>query len=423
MFAVRCFYKSPDSLSWPRTSTEGDEWKRILTTLQNPSTPEKMRERLIMELRRITNFREIQSGNWVPEENKAAVAKILAGKDVKNYYASDLLSLKRRGVDIVPLLLADPYSPDRPITWAGLNQSQRLFVNFWSNPNLEGTIGAWDILPPDITVISVGGNIGIRREEPRPGYYGENWLVSIRHGDTIQIVEKRSLSEFQMDKYREASHKRWALVRASDMIEYNNKNPLTDLPEDRSLFSDGASLSRKVNQPRNIGRSTRDSLNIIKNWFTLKPNEFRSFALSRWLPAENTDDVLRVMTAIFQHESGWSYTIEWQELSEWTHKWTRAIWRYQIMPINWQNWSREIFSTVVPTTPENQDKIAFYQMMKNHLQHSRINSSPDYYVREMALDWYWRGRVSATTNNNFNSKAPSTKEYADRILYAYKKLG
>ena len=68
-----------------------------------------------------------------------------------------------------------------------------------------------------------------------------------------------------MDKYREASHKRWALVRASDMIEYNNKNPLTDLPEDRSLFSDVASLSRKVNQPRNIGRSTRDSLNIIKN--------------------------------------------------------------------------------------------------------------------------------------------------------------
>ena len=60
------------------------------------------------------------------------------------------------------------------------------------------------------------------------------------------------------------------------------------------------------------------------------------------------------------------------------------------MPANKVAWSQKYFNTILPFTPENQDKIAFAEMAQRISSYSRTGLDFPSIVKEIAADWYGR---------------------------------
>lgn len=246
---IRTFYKIAESPSWPRTSTEvvvTDIKAELAKLKEELGVAKDARERneISRKITRLEIFDRLQSDT--SQKEAVAVSKILSNKTSENYLWSDLLALKRRGVDIVPLVLVNEASQETEITSTSLSSWQKFTVNFGANKHLNAKIGAGDILPIEVTQVQINGTEWTRRNSPRPGYYDSHGkYLPIFDGDRIEIVAKWSIPEADMRLATEAGEKRWAYLRANDMIDYNKKNPITDLEEDRSLFSEVTRVTKE----------------------------------------------------------------------------------------------------------------------------------------------------------------------------------
>ena len=223
--------KSPEVAVWIDTKAE---LARLRLELNQEKDEWKKRETL-RKIARIERFDRIQE--WDNPE-KEAIGKILLNKTTETYLGSDLLSLKKRWVDISSLVLVSEEAPDKEISSTKMEVGNSFIVNFGVNKHLNANIGAGDILPNEVNTVKINGVEWIRGNIPRPGYYAGEKYLPIFDGDKIEIVKKLTLSGEEAQGAKTSEEKRWAYLRASDMIDFNKKNPLTNLSEDTALFSE-----------------------------------------------------------------------------------------------------------------------------------------------------------------------------------------
>lgn len=192
-------------------------------------------QKKLVRLERFDNLKEVKS--ITDTRQKEAIEKTIAIKDFDSVRNSDLLTLKKRGIDIANLVLVDTKNPEKEIQSSAIKETDVFTVNFWANKSLDRRTGAGDILPANIRTIKINGIECERRNSPRPGYYSDNKKASyqdIHDGDTIEIIVLWSSSNEDII----ATENQWKKERLNDMIDYNDKNPFTDLEEDVGLFSE-----------------------------------------------------------------------------------------------------------------------------------------------------------------------------------------
>ncbi len=197
-------------------------------------TNTKKKFELQKKLVRLERFDNLSEGKNITEASqKEAVEKVLKWKDFESMRNSDLLTLKKRGIDIASLVLIHVTSPDRAIRWETLQKWENFIVNFWSNKNLDRRMGAGDILPPNVRMIKINGIECERRNTPRPGYYNDDKKPSyqdIHDGDSIEILTLGDATP----KDAEWNERQWKKERMRDIKASGGKN-LTNLEEDIRL--------------------------------------------------------------------------------------------------------------------------------------------------------------------------------------------
>lgn len=313
------------------------ELATLLTQKKEPDNKEIQDiKRRIARLERFDKVKESATG-----DDAVAIEKILKGKTSENYLSSDLLSLKKRGIDITGLVLVARDRIEWEVSSTSLKEKELYTVNFGKNTHLNAQIGAWDILPPDITEITINGKVGKRKESPRPGYYDSitGKYLPIFDGDTIEIVSRWKISDKDQELARKASEERWAHMRASDMLDYNDKAPLTDLEEDKSLFSEVARVAKErgvkkleslyaggekakfaVNSFMSLGWTKEQSIGIVANLIgesnlshTVDTGDGgRAYGIAQWHP-----DRQRNFAKVFWKSIQWSTLEEQLSFVDW----------------------------------------------------------------------------------------------------------
>ena len=112
------------------------------------------------------------------------------------------------------------------------------------------------------------------------------------------------------------------------------------------------------------------------------------------------------MEAISGQESGGDYTAE--------NGRTKAYGRFQIMPGNWPNWSKEAGLAGAEPTPENQDKVARHKIGQYLKEYNGD-------LRKAAIAWYAGPGAVDNPKYDYDKKQgagdePSINEYADSIV-------
>lgn len=258
---VRVFYKQNPSEDAPSVKesmgTFGDVDSRLealekkLKEAKNEIEQRKIQEQIVVTKRskvRMEGLNNLQEGKPERKEGKE-IRSILAGKTTENYLGSDLHMLHKRGVDIANLTLVKESNPSEAADSKKMETGNTFIVNFGGNESLARKIGAGDILPPEVTEVKINGVKCERRETPRPWYYNDSMKPSyqkIYDGYKIEITSKKdSLTQDEIKTAENAAEKRWRKIRAQDMIAFKEWNPLTELSDDKGLFSDVVKLKQE----------------------------------------------------------------------------------------------------------------------------------------------------------------------------------
>ena len=281
---IRIFYKIVDSLDTPKNIgavSENQDIKKELARLKWELDQEKNEikkrdlQRRIMRLERFDILRE-SSGR---DKKASNVKKILGWKTTEDYLWSDLLSLKRQGIDIVPLVLVSDTKIDAEISSSGMKGGDIFTVNFGGNKYLGAHIGAGDILSAEVSRVRINGKEWTRKNSPRPWYYDEKGkYLPVFDGYKIEILSLWTLDENDTKQASEATEKRWRKLRASDMFDYNDKNPLTDLTDDKSLFSDVTEIAKERAQMHFYKSTGR--VDFMNTFWEIVSKESRKY----WIP-------------------------------------------------------------------------------------------------------------------------------------------
>lgn len=229
-------------------------------------SPTEARTREMIDLERqrgrIARFALLQK-SATPEQKE-----ILKDKDViEKLRASDILLLKKKGVDLANLLLVpvgvDPTkSTNRDFIEKG--EHKNFIVNFGENKNgkndIDNIVGAGDILPlvvSQVKIVSIkypNGIIADRRSSPRPGYYNDTCkppYIAIHDGDRIEILKIGAVDEKALKEATESEDKWLRDRRIEDMID-NGGKALSELPEDKKLE---AEAQEEIKQRKEIRES------------------------------------------------------------------------------------------------------------------------------------------------------------------------
>lgn len=371
---------------------------------------EKKKE-LQRQVARLERFDRLQE--WVDikdEKTKDAIRKVLKGKSSETYSNSDLLTLRKKGMDIASLTLVQKDNPETIVLSSAMKTGDIFTVNFGSNPQLRDRTGAGDILPPTIKTVKINGVEATRKNAPRPGYYDAiGRYRPIYDGYTIEVM---SLWESTADDDA-ANERQWKRERLEDMI-LNEDKPLTDIADDIGLEKD---IKEYKNRAENLSRKFRRGIDTVKaSAFRLDNAEFQRIANMVGLPQEKIERVKVIMGSIGEHESNSNYQAVGQILPSGSHKGTAAMWRYQIMPKNWVSWSNIHFGGELEPSPENQDKVAFAQMSRYYMKYvNQFGNNEEAIFREIAGDWYWRGSAQIAWH-------PNTGWYQGSVLAIYRSL-
>ena len=238
------FYKNIDTVRSPKSPEKSGENPVVDTKLElaklktdiKSETDSAKRKELERKLSRMEKFDRLQEGTGITDvQVKEDIQKILKWKNIETYTNSDLLTLRKKSIDVANLTLINNKNPDTEVKSNELKSGDSFTVNFGSNTSLRDRTGAGDILPPSVRNIKINGVDCERKNTPRPGYYDTKWKYqSIYDGYSIEIVAIGTGSK----EDNTANEKRWKNERINDMIDSNGGNPLADTEDDRSLFSD-----------------------------------------------------------------------------------------------------------------------------------------------------------------------------------------
>jgi hypothetical protein len=227
------------------------ETLRSLQSL-NP-TEDRAKEVIDLERHRgrVARFAFLQKGA-TPEQKE-----ILKEKEaIEKLKASDILLLKKKGVDLSNLLLVpvgvDPTkSTNREFIEKG--EHKNFIVNFGESKNINNVIGAGDILPPTVNRVKINGVEGERKSSPRPGYYDikTGKYLPIYDGDKMEMVKIGAVDEKVLKEVNEAEDKWLHERRIDDMVD-NSGKALSNLPEDKILEEEA---QKEIKQRKEIRES------------------------------------------------------------------------------------------------------------------------------------------------------------------------
>ena len=259
----------------------------------------------------------IEWGLTMDEHIKKDVKDILKNRNgYESLKPSDVLLLRKKWVDIAPLLLSDPESPDASTTKESLRRGKSYHVNFWGHKRMNEVIGLGDILPPNIWRVRVTngkkeGTEGSWKPYPRPWYYTDTGkYIPIYDGYTLTILDdEKTFTREEMQRNENAHDAFLTESRVYDMLEsgvYMSENGVRgDIETMKKLFSDSIddtvifqSLPLYKNQ-------------VLKNSDTfLNPKNQREFlskfqsVVDRECAARNIPP--RLLLRLFQRESGFN---------------------------------------------------------------------------------------------------------------------
>ena len=368
------------------------------------------RKEIQRKIKRLERLNSVMEWKNIDENNQKNIAEVLKGKSADTIKNSDILTLRKKGVDIANLTLVDEKNPEKEIKSSEMTVGESFIVNFGSNVSLRDRTGAGDILPPNIKNITINGVPCERRNTPRPGYYNEKWRYQpVYDGYKITIMALGTTTE----EDTKANERQWKRERLEDMI-LNEDKPLTNIQDDLDL-KDG--IEEYKNRSERITKSfTRWVDTVRANSFRLSDSWWEGIANSVGLPSDKISNVKVIMSAIGEHESNSNYQAMGQVLPSGSHVWTAAIWRYQVMPKNWVSWSEIYFWEQLEPTAENQDKVAFARMSEYYLKYSqRYGDDEESIFREIAWDWYGRGSAQIAWH-------PNTWGYQWSVLAIYRRI-
>lgn len=132
-------------------------------------------------------------------------------------------------------------------------------------------------------------------------------------------------------------------------------------------------LESKEMSPLIPKQKTEKKTSLSPNYFAVPEVTLYAIGKSKGLSLEHIQKSMILAAAIGQHESSTRYDARGITINnkKSTHHGTKAFGRYQVMENNLNSWSLKHFNTVLPFTPENQDKIAFAEMTERVAVHTR----------------------------------------------------
>lgn len=174
---VRVFYSYAPSEQLPLIP----ERPEVLSVVQQlaklreelKGAPNKEKELIQRNITRLEQFIAVRRVTSCKPGGQDPRRVILGGKNPENYLASDLGLLGKYGVDIARLTLVQQSNPAEPANSSTMKRGDTFIVNFGGNKDLKEKTGAGDILPAQVTKVTINGVHCERRNEPRPGYYDE----------------------------------------------------------------------------------------------------------------------------------------------------------------------------------------------------------------------------------------------------------
>jgi hypothetical protein len=136
-------------------------------------------------------------------------------------------------------------------------------------------------------------------------------------------------------------------------------------------------------------------------------------------PVITNDDanINKIAESIGQYESGNNYSALGPVVTKGRYKGQRALGKYQIMPGNIPEWSKEALGRVVTTeeflsNPEIQDKIAYHQMKKIQRKYGS--------AQDVASVWF-TGRPSSQKVSSRDDLGTSQSQYINNVMGFYNK--
>lgn len=288
---------------------------------------------------------------------------ILAGKNPETYLGSDLGLLRKYGVDIAGLTLVRESNPAEAANSSAMKSGDTFIVNFGGNKDIAQKIGAGDILPAQVTKVTINGVQCERRNIPRPGYYDIKWeYQAIYDGYTIAIVERKdTIPESELQAANDAAEKRWQKIRTRDTIN-NNWVAITRLPEDVWLEKMAQEEMSNMQKYWTINFD----INEIGEWdYGLL--KFISIAEWTW----NNYNAIYGNAGQYEEkftEMTLDQILNYQRrYTKW--RWSAAIWRYQFMTatLEWMMDKYQISGSTI-FSKETQDRLAFLKLNERWLQ-------------------------------------------------------
>jgi hypothetical protein len=364
---------------------------------QNAEKRKELQRRLV----RLERFDKIKNESVNPY--KEDIWKVLKNKDADSMKSSDLLTLRKKWVDIASLTLVNEANPLSEVSSHSIQAGEKFIVNFWENKGLKDRIWAWDILPPEIKTIKINGVTCERKNTPRPWYYNEKWVYQpIYDAYKIEIMW---LGQSNKDD-AEANEKQWKNERLEDMME-NWWKPLTDIKDDADLES----LAKEEFNMRQKYWTINFNINEIGSWDRGLLN-FIGIAEWTW---ENYNAIYangkqnrEKFTEMTLNEI-LSYQANYK-----TSYGSAAIGRYQFMDYTLKDMMNKYqISGDTIFSPEFQDKLAFLKLNERWLLSFKSwRISKDVFQMNLSREWAsiakdesWLSYYHGDTMNNHASSA------------------
>ncbi len=379
------FYKNIDTVRSPispEKNAEVVDTKSKLAELKAAikwETDTAKRKELERKLSRMEKFDRLQEGTDIKDEKtKEDIQKILKWKNTETYSNSDLLTLRKKNIDIASLTLVNNQNADLEVKSNELKSGDSFTVNFGSNPSLRDRTGAGDILPPSVRNIKINGVECERKNTPRPGYYDAQWKYQkILDGYTIEII---SIGTGNEDDAK-ANEKRWKNERLEDTID-NWWKALSDIQEDKLLQEEAG----KEKKERTKYQKITFDINSIWSW---DKGLFDFIAIAEW--------TWKNYNAIYSNwnQSSIDFTsMTLKEILDYQAtykigKWSAAIGRYQFMDYTLKDMIKKYdISLDTVFSPETQDRLTFLKLNERWLESfKKWQLSKENFQMNLSREW------------------------------------
>jgi len=155
------------------------------------------------------------------------LAKEIAEKPRDNLTVEDIYRMKEAGVDLATVFLKNRLS-NTPYSKDNIKEGDAIIVDFAKNEDAHRLIGAWDLLPIDVTKVKINWVEGEYKNSPRPWFYNGNKYLAIYDWYTIDIVSTQEIdpetNKDQIAHYDSAHFDRFSKFRQWSIKTYLYSN-------------------------------------------------------------------------------------------------------------------------------------------------------------------------------------------------------